>query len=296
MSNELIIVKQLPIIEEHLRALASEIDKRVTDAKSLVCTEDTYKDVKRTRAELSAQFKELEAQRIAVKKAVMDPYSSFEAIYKACVTDKFKDADADLKAKISEVEDGLKKQKEDGVRAFFDEYKSSLGIDFVSFENSGIAITMTSSKKSLKEKAQAYLDRVMDDLAMIGTQEFKDEILVEYKKTLNASQAVTFAIQRHAAIDEERQRREAAEVERANRKQAQMRVEDIVRETRAATSPMAPPVAAPAPESEMPGRDSAAAPLGDSTKIYAMTFTVRGTIDRLKQVKQFLTDGGFDYE
>ena len=32
MSNELIIVKQLPIIEEHLRALASEIDKRVTDA------------------------------------------------------------------------------------------------------------------------------------------------------------------------------------------------------------------------------------------------------------------------
>lgn len=81
----------------------------------------------------------------------------------------------------------------------------------------------------------------MDDLAMIGTQEFKDEILVEYKKTLNASQAVTFAIQRHAAIDEERQRREAAEVERANRKQAQMRVEDIVQETRAATSPMAPP-------------------------------------------------------
>lgn len=36
MSNELIIVKQLPIIEEHLRALASEIDKRVTDAKSLL--------------------------------------------------------------------------------------------------------------------------------------------------------------------------------------------------------------------------------------------------------------------
>lgn len=296
MPNELIVVKQLPIIEEHLRTLATEIDERVAEAKSLVCTEETYKDVKRTRSELSAQFKKLEAQRIAVKKAVMDPYSSFESIYKACVTDKFKDADADLKAKITEVEDGLKKQKEDEVRAFFNEYKSSLGIDFVTFENTGIAITMTASKKSLKEKAQAYLDQVMDDLSLIGTQEYKDEILVEYKKTLNAAQAVTFVIQRHAAVDEERQRREAAEVERVNRERAQKQVEEIVQETRTASSPMAPPVAAPVPKNEVAEQGSTLAPHGNTAKIYSMTFTIRGTIDQLKRVKQFLIDGGFDYE
>lgn len=296
MSNELIVVKQLPIIEEHLRALADKIDEQVTLAKSLVCTESTYKDVKKTRAELSAQFKALEEQRISVKKAVMDPYSQFELIYKQCVTEKFKDADAVLKTKIDEVEDGLKKQKEDDVRAFFDEYKSSLGIDFVSFETSGIAVTMAVSKKSLKDKAQAYLDRVMDDLAMIGTQEYKDEILVEYKKTLNASQAVTFAIQRHAAIDAERQRREAAELERANRRQAQMRVEEVIQEAQAVSAPMEPPVAAPSPEAEMEGRDMASEPPRDPAKIYAMTFTVRDTIDRLRKIKQFLTDGGFDYE
>ncbi len=295
MSNELIVVKQLPIIEEHLRALADKIDEQVTMAKSLICTEDTYKGVKKTRADLSAQFKALEEQRISVKKAVLDPYSQFELIYKQCVTEKFRDADAVLKSKIDEVEDGLKKQKEDDARAFFDEYKSSLGIDFVAFENSGIAITMAASKKSLREKAQAYLDRVMDDLAMIGTQEFKDEILVEYKRTLNASQAVTAAIQRHAAIDAERQRREAAELERANRKHAQMRVEEVM-ESQANSAPIAPPVVAPSPEVEMADQSQTAATPGDSVKIYSMTFTVRGPIDRLKLVKQFLTDGGFDYE
>lgn len=293
MSNELIVVKQLPIIEEHLRALADKIDEQVEMAKSLVCTEGTYKDVKKTRADLSTQFKVLEEQRISVKKAVMDPYSQFEAVYKQCVTEKFREADAVLKVKIDEVESGLKKQKEDEVRAFFDEYRSSLGIDFVAFENSGIAVTMTASKKSLKEKARSYLDKVMDDLAMIGTQEFKDEILVEYKKTLNASQAVTSAVHRHAAIDAERQRREAAERERASREQAQMRVEKAIQES---VKPMVPPVATLAPETEIPGQSSVPASLNNPAKIYAMTFTVRGTIDQLRQVKQFLTNGSFDYE
>ena len=35
--NELIIIKQLPIIEENLKSLSEDIDKKVENAKSLVC-------------------------------------------------------------------------------------------------------------------------------------------------------------------------------------------------------------------------------------------------------------------
>lgn len=38
MGKDLIIVKQLPQIEEHLKELSTEIDKKVENAKSLVCT------------------------------------------------------------------------------------------------------------------------------------------------------------------------------------------------------------------------------------------------------------------
>ena len=71
--RELIRVTQLPVIEEQLKALSAEIDTKVNEAMSMVCTEDTVKAVKKVRAELNSQFWELEGQRKAVKKAIMGP-------------------------------------------------------------------------------------------------------------------------------------------------------------------------------------------------------------------------------
>ena len=61
--EELIIVKQLPIIEENLKKLSEEIDLKVNNATNLICSEETVKEVKKVRAELSNKFKELETQR-----------------------------------------------------------------------------------------------------------------------------------------------------------------------------------------------------------------------------------------
>ena len=58
--KDLIRVAQLPVIEEHLKALSDEIDAKVSEAMSMVCTEDTVKSVKKVRAELNSQFWELE--------------------------------------------------------------------------------------------------------------------------------------------------------------------------------------------------------------------------------------------
>ena len=56
MENGLIIVKQLPVIEDQLAAVKESITERVNQALSLVCTEDTYKDIKKVRAELNKEY------------------------------------------------------------------------------------------------------------------------------------------------------------------------------------------------------------------------------------------------
>ena len=288
MANEIMAVTQLPVIEERLRSQSKSVDQRVALADSLVCTEDTYKTVKKIRAELNSEFAALEEQRKAIKKAILDPYERFEALYRECIADKYRAADADLKNKIAEVEDGIKDAKRKDVVDFFSEYAASLGIDFVSFEASGINVTMSASKKSLRESARKFLDGVADDLAMISTQEHSDEIFLEYKRTLNVSQAVTTVTRRHAAIEEERRRREAAAAEQEARAQAQMRVEEVLEVEKPAEA-IAPPVEA------VPAAEAASA-TPSASKLFSMTFTVRGTLDQLRAVKKFLVDGGYDYE
>ena len=67
MNNELIVVRQLPIIEEQLRTVRNTIQARVAAALDMECNEETYKEVKKTRSELNAQFRALEERRKAVK-------------------------------------------------------------------------------------------------------------------------------------------------------------------------------------------------------------------------------------
>ena len=116
MTENLIVIKQLPQIEEHLKDLSSEIDVKVNNAKKLVCTEETVKTVKQVRADLTKDFKNLEEQRKTVKEQILAPYMQFEEVYKTYVSNKYKEADIDLKQKIDSTENELKKQKEQEIK------------------------------------------------------------------------------------------------------------------------------------------------------------------------------------
>lgn len=190
-NTELIVVKQLPIIQEQLKQLSIEIEQKVENAKSLVCTEETVKEVKQVRADLNKEFKDLETQRKLVKEQVLAPYMQFEEVYKQYVSDKYKNADVELKNKVDSVESELKAKKEQEIKDYFEEYKAANNIDFITYEQARINVTLSASMKSLKEQAKNFIDKIVDDLNLIKTQEHKAEILVEYKQTLNVSQAIT---------------------------------------------------------------------------------------------------------
>ena len=282
--ENLIIIKQLPIIEEQLKAMSIEIDEKVEFAKSLVCTEDTVKEIKKTRAELNSDFKNLEEKRKEVKMAVLQPYNDFEATYKMYVSDKFNMADKDLKTKIDDVENQLKEDKAAEIKAFFEEYRISNNIDFVNYENAGINVTLSASIKSLKEQAKSFIDRINDYLALIDTQENKAEIMVEYKKTLNFSQAITTVTSRLKAIEEQKQQ----EIERQQRIEEEKKVVEKVEIIVPVVEEIKPPVEEIAPAQSATSQES--------EKVYEITFKVVATMEKLKALKSFLNEGGYKYE
>lgn len=273
--KDLIVVEKLPVIREQLKQLSLEIDEKVKVASSLVCTEDSVKEVKRYRAELNSLFNELEDRRKEVKNSILAPYNSFETIYKECVTEKFGEAKQILDKKVNDVENELKRVKTEEVITYFNEYALKENIDFVSYEQAKINVTLSASMKSLKEQVKSFIDKIVSDLALIETQEHKTEILVEYKQSLNASAAIMNVSNRFKAIEEEKKRQEELARIKEQEQLAISKVEATL------DKPLTAPEVVVEPKKE---------------DIYTLNFKVTATKDKLKALKQFLEDGGYKYE
>lgn len=276
----LILVQQLPIIEEHLLDFKSTVDARVNEALSLVCTADTLQAVKISRADLNKEFAKLEEQRKAVKKAVLAPYERFEAVYKDCVSNAFKNADGALKGKIDAVEEELKQRCEAELRGYFDELCVAHHLDWLPYEKAGLKVDMASAKAKsptrLKKQLREFVESVRGEVDAINTSENAAEIMSEYKQTLNISVAIRAVEDRHRRIEAERAAQEARKPEREREAEMVRRVEAL-----------APP-AETAPPAEIP-----VAPL---EPIFKCAFTVRATKPQLKKLKEFLIKEGIYFE
>lgn len=286
--SQLIVVKQIPIIIEKLESVKSEIEHKVNVACSMVCTDENYKEIKKIRSALNKELAEFESQRKAVKSEVMTPYEHFESVYKECISTPYKKADSALKSKIEAIEQGLKQEKHDKSKAYFNEYAQTLGIDFVKYEQVGLSITMTVTLKKLRETIKAFLDKVMDDIKLIAVQEHKDEILYEYKQTLNVSAAITSVTERYKAIEAERAR---AEAEKTEREKAELNEQATLNEYEPFEANVAVEVAPPEEEPHINQTDE---------KVFSLTFTVYGTKTQLKDfaiaVKKLINERGLRYE
>lgn len=288
--QELITIKQLPQIEEHLKELSIEIDKKVENAKSLVCTEENVKAIKQIRADLNKEFKEVEQQRKTVKEKILESYMQFEGVYKTYISDKYKEADGELKNKIDTTEDELRARKEQEVRDYFEEYKQSLFIDFIKFEDAKIKVGLSDSKTSLKKQAKDFIDRVNTDLATIMLQEHKEEILVEYKQNgYVLSTAISTVINRIKAVAETKRKQE--ELKQKQLEEAQRIADENIKIQTEATKQALD-------NFRVTEQEVLQAPTVEEKQeeILTLKFTVKGTRTKLKALKEFLVNGGYEYE
>lgn len=295
--TSIIQVKQIPVIIERLASVKEQVLAKTTAATQMVCTEDNYKEIKKLRTTLKKEYEEWEGQRKNVKYVVLTPYDQFETTYKECISEPYKTADKELKSKIDSVEDGLKEQKKAAAVAYFNEYSENLGIDFVEFEDVGCNINMTVTVKKLREQVKAYLDKVMDDLKLISTQEHTADILVEYKRSLNVSQAITTVSERYAAIAAEQAKVEA---ERAEREKAELAEARNIVEYESFIANIPQEIEAPEEEDDPEHTTTSETSTALEEKIFSLTFTIHGTKAQLKEVasmiKEILNERGLKYE
>lgn len=262
----LMVVTQLPVIAENLKQLGDELQREIDLALSLPCTDKSKPEVKRVRAKLNKQKAEFEAKRISVKKAIMEPYDRVNDLCKTYVLDRLIDADTKLGKRIAEIEDAEKQKTRAEVESFYLDALAAHGLDFPSFDKSGIKVGISDSVASLKRQASELAQKTADEVAMISGLPYADEIMVEYRNTLNASRSVTTINERHKAIEAQRARMETVS--------AQPTFEPI-------------PVAAAIP------RVIVATHADDEI---TKTIRITGSQRKIDALVQFLEDGWYKYE
>ena len=279
VTAELIVVKQLPEIEERLRTVKESVNRRVSNALAMICTEETLQAVKAERAKLNQEFAILEDQRKAAKKAVLEPYERFEEVYRDCVSIGFKQADEALRSKISEVESEIKRRCEEGLRDYFAELCAIHHLDWLTYERAGIKVDMASAKaktpNKLRKQLMEFVVGVADSVDRISALEDAGEIMAEYKRTLNAADAICTVQERCRRVEEQKKELEARKAVCEQEAAMVRRVEALV-----------PPVVMEKPPEKDPNEI-----------IPELTFTVvNATRAQLRRVREFLNMEGIKYE
>lgn len=289
---QVITLKQLPVIEEHLQLVKADVEARTNNAMQLVCTEETRGDVKKIRTELGKEFAAMEEQRKRVKEAIMEPYNRFEEVYKQCIADPYKKADAELKRRVDEVETGLKADKVKAVQSYFYELCKANNLPWLRFEQMNLKIGLSTSVNGTKTALTSTVLKIAEEVQELSRHDDAAELLVEYKKSLNVALALSTVRARHEQIElqkqQEAERRVALEQQQAAEEKVQQAIEEAQQDA-------APPVEeVSAPEEEQPA--AVQEPEETHPAVYEVKFAVRGTIEQLKKLKQFIMQEGMSYD
>ncbi len=286
MSKEVtnqIVLKQAPIIEySRLEEIAKEVDKKLEflEKGDLVVTEENKVEIKRLRTELKKDFEVYETARKQIKEAVSNPYDEFNKNYQLLIAKKYNDADLKLKTKITEIENAEKQEKIDLAKGYFAELIQAKKIDFVDYAQVGLSITLATSKKKIKDTINSFVERILNDIALIDTQDNKERILTRYQQTLNVSGAIQTV---KAEIEHEE------EIKRANEER-----ERLAQETKTqaeAKKQEEAPLAAPTPAQPMEAPKVAV-----EVEMIKAQFTVTGTKEQIIELRNYMDERGIKYE
>ena len=296
MNENLITLKQAPIIVyEQIKAVGQQIEAKIAELNldNQLVTDETLKSAKNTRTTLRKELAVFEEQRKFIKEQVNTPYEAFEKAYKEHIKVHYDKADNTLKYKIDEVQNRLLNDKQGRIKDYFTELCQSQCIDFLIFERLPLNITLSDSDKKFKEQVANFVGEVSKSLQLIESlnepDEFKAEMLTEYKQTLDVTRAIQNAQYRKQQREAELQRIEA---QRAAAEQARLAAEARTKEVAPLQAPEeVPPPAiqeAPAPPQEVP------APKPEEEIIH-VTLELIGTRTQLRALRQFLDINNIKY-
>ena len=287
MNENLITLKQAPIIVyEKIKAVGQQIEAKIAELNldNQLVTDETLKSAKNTRTTLRKELAVFEEQRKFIKDQVNAPYEAFEKAYKEHIKVHYDKADSTLKAKIDEVQNRLLDDKRGRIKDYFTELCQSQGIDFLIFERLPLNITLSDSDKKFKEQVANFVGEVSKSLEFIESltdpDEYKAEILADYKQTLDVMIAINNAKYRKQQREAELQRLEA---QRAAAEQARLAAEARAKEV----APLQAPEEVKS-EERIVKNEVVPAAQEVTPDLIVTNFTVQGTMEQLKALKAYI--------
>lgn len=272
--NEIVKIEQMPKVISQLEKIGELIEEKTKDLNDLECTEQNKQIIKNRRTEINKTLEILEERRIEIKNKLLEPYDIFEEKYNKECKIKLQKASNLLKTKIEGIEEEQKLEKEEEIREFFEEHCKDKNVN-VQFERMGLNITLSASIKSLKEQTLAFIEKIASDLQLIELEEYKEEILLEYNKTLDFANSKLVVVQRHKQIEEMQKRQEELARKKAEEKKVIEVVEEVIEEEITAPELV---------EDEV-----------EEQQMMVVSFQVTATVEQIRELKQWLKERNIQY-
>lgn len=267
--NEIMKIEQMPIVFEQLEKIGALIEESTKDLDKLECTEENKQEVKKRRTEINNTLKVLEDRRKEIKTKLLEPYEVFNEKYENECKNKLENASNLLKEKIDVIENQQLADKEQELREFAEQHIVANNIqDVVTFEDIGLNITLSASIKSLKEQILEFVNKVVGDMKLIEMEEYRDEILYEYNQTLNFVDSKTKVLERHKQLEEMKKQYANMEETKIEEQKVAEKIEEVI-------SPKE---------------------IIEDNEIIKVSFTLTGTKEQIKKVKDLIIELGIEYE
>lgn len=233
--KKLFELTQVPVLEYKFEELGETIKKMVSKYENLIITEDTRKDIKKSKATLTKKLKEFEQERKEIKNKVLAPYSQFEELYKSNVSLPMKNVIDDFTMQINHLEEQLKKEKERELLQFFVNFvKANPTVNFIKYSDLNINVTLSASLKKLKEEVEEKMTNYLSDIYTIAQMEDEIKIMAIYKDNLNLTKSI-------AMVEDMKKKEEEARIKKEERLKREAELKKVELEKKEEVKPVEVP-------------------------------------------------------
>jgi len=200
-------IKGISTIEDNIKKVKDYAIQTKEYYTGLIFTEETKSEAEQEKADINKFKKQVVNSRKQIVAKYNEPIKLFEETAKEAEKILIEAYDLiNVQVKAFDLKE-LEKVKEK-VESYFNEYATSKGIDFIKFSQMNLSITkgLLTGTNNLTKRTQnqinEFIDKCEKDLALINSLEHKEEILIEYKKTINAADSIAMVMDRYKQLED----------------------------------------------------------------------------------------------
>ena len=208
---------------EELLIQANHIAEKVS---SIEVTEDNVKESKKTIANVRKSVKRLDERRIAIKKAILEPYEELNDKVKT-IQDVLNKADEQVRSQIREMEEKERDEKEQRLHEQWNKRITAYdNAKIMSFEDwiTPKHLNKTYSFGQAEDSMVDFLEKCERDIQVLREMQHSEELVSMYRETLDVSLAISIVNKRYAEMEEIRNSLQTDEEEETREKVAVFKI------------------------------------------------------------------------